>query len=45
MGISERHSAERNEEIPEEEEGTVHDNGSASEETFLETDYWPNCAL
>ena len=35
MGLSEGHSAERNKKAPEEVEGTVHDNGSASGGTFL----------
>ena len=37
MGLSERHSVKRNEETPEEVEGTVYDNGGASGGTFLQT--------
>ena len=45
MGLSERHFAERNEETPEEVEGIVHDNESATGGTFLQTENWPSCAL
>ena len=45
MGLSERHSAERNEKTPDEVEGTVNDNGGASRGTLLQTEYWSSCAL
>ena len=35
MGLSELHTTERNKENPEEVEGNVHENGNASEGTFL----------
>ena len=45
MGLSESFSAKRIEETPEQVKGTVNDNGSASGWTFLQTEYWPSCAL
>ena len=38
MSLSKRHSAERNEETPEQVQGTVYDNGGASGGTFLQTE-------
>ena len=45
MGPSERYSAGRSEETPEEVEVTVYDNGGASRGTFLLTEYWSSCAF
>ena len=45
MGLSERHSAERNEETPDDVEGTIYVNGCALGGTFLQTEYWSSCAL
>ena len=39
------YTTERNEETPEEVEGTIHDNRSASGGTFSHTKYRPSCAL
>ena len=37
MSISKRYTTERNQEAPNEVEGTVHDNGGAPGGTFLQT--------
>ena len=45
VGFLERYTTERNEETPKEVEGTIHDNGSATRDKFLQTKYRPSCAL
>ena len=45
MGISKRYITERIQETPKKEEGTVLDNGNAPGGLFLQTEYWPRCAL
>ena len=45
MGFSERYTLKGLKKTPEEVEGTVYDNGSASGGTFLQTKYRPRCAF
>ena len=45
MGFWERYPTERKEETPEEMERTVHDSGSATGGTLLQTKNWATCAF
>ena len=45
MGISERYTTKRNEKAPKKVEGSLHDYGSASGGTLLQTEYWPSRSL
>ena len=45
MGISERYTAETDENAPKEMEGTLHDYGSSLGGMFLQTEYRPSRSL